>query len=184
MNLDYDLQQLSIGEKPLILVGLMGCGKSTIGKMLGRALSIPFFDSDDEIEKASGRSISEVFAEFGEEEFRRGELKVISRILSGPQCILATGGGAFVQEETRNIIKEKGVSVWLKADLDILMERVLRKNTRPLLQTDDPRAVMEKLIKERYPLYEKADYIFQTEETSKENVLHGVLDLLSKKGNA
>ena len=135
----------------------MGAGKTVIGRMLARRLKLPFVDADHEIEAAAGMSVKDIFAEHGEAYFRDGERKVIKRILkNGPQ-VLATGGGAVMNKQTREAIKKQGVTLWLKADLNILMERVSRRNTRPLLQTDDPQAVMKKLLDERYPIYGQSD---------------------------
>ncbi|MEQ9518916.1 MAG: shikimate kinase [Parvibaculum sp.] len=146
----------ALGNKSLVLVGLMGAGKTTIGKRLAARLGIKFVDADTEIEKAAGSSIADIFKEFGEKHFREGERRVIARLLEeGPQ-VLATGGGAFMDEDTRAAIATKGLSIWLKADLDILMKRVMRRTHRPLLLTKDPEAVMRGLIDTRYPTYAQA----------------------------
>ena len=146
-----------LGARSIVLVGLMGAGKTTVGRRLAQRLDLPFVDADHEIERAAGKTIPEIFAEDGEEFFRNGEERVIARLLeSGPQ-VLATGGGAWMREATRERVREKGVSVWLKADIDVLMERVSRRPGRPLLETENPRAVMERLIAERYPVYALAD---------------------------
>lgn len=143
----------NLDDRSIVLVGLMGAGKTVIGRLLAKRLKLPFIDADHEIEAAAGKSIKDIFAEHGEAYFRDGERKVIKRILdNGPQ-VLATGGGAFMNKETREAIFERGVTLWLKADLNILMERVSRRNTRPLLQTDNPHEVMKKLLEERYPIY-------------------------------
>lgn len=135
----------------------MGSGKSTVGRRLASTLHLPFHDADTEIERAAGESISEIFELRGEDVFRRGEAKVIARLLKGKKCVLATGGGAFMNEETRTIIKEQGISVWLRADLELLMSRVLRRDTRPLLKQGDPEETMRNLMDERYPIYGLAD---------------------------
>ena len=146
-----------LGDRSIVLVGLMGAGKTVIGRMLAKRLKLPFVDADQEIETAAGMSIKDIFAEHGEASFRDGERKVIKRLLeNGPQ-ILATGGGAVMNKQTRDAIAKRGVTLWLKADLNILMERVSRKNNRPLLQTDDPRTVMKKLLDQRYPIYGLSD---------------------------
>ena len=146
-----------LGRRSIVLVGLMGAGKTTVGRRLAQRLDLPFVDADHEIERAAGKSIPEIFAEDGEEFFRNGEERVIARLLdNGPQ-VLATGGGAWMREATRERVRQKGVSVWLKADIDVLMERVARRPGRPLLETENPRAVMERLIAERYPVYAQAD---------------------------
>ena len=147
----------ALGNRSIVLVGLMGAGKTVIGRRLARKLDLPFVDADHEIEAAAGMPVSDIFAEHGEEHFRQGERKVIARLLkNGPQ-ILATGGGAFMNPKTRENIRQTGISLWLKADFDVLMERVMRRNTRPLLQTGNPEATMKRLIDERYPVYEHAD---------------------------
>jgi shikimate kinase len=150
--------------RTIALVGLMGVGKSTIGRKLAATLDLPFADADQEIEKAAGRSISEIFAEHGEEEFRAGERRVIARLLQGPPHVLATGGGAFMNPQTRALIKEKATSVWLKADLDVLVRRCSRKDTRPLLAGKDARAVLQGLMRERYPVYAEADIVLETDD--------------------
>jgi len=145
-------------KKNIVLVGLMGAGKSRVGRELGELLQIPFIDSDYEIEKAAGCSISDIFEVYGERGFRDGEKKVIARLLQeeGPM-VLATGGGAFMNTGIRSFIKQNAVSVWLEADLDLLVERTSRTSHRPLLQTGDPREILSRLMKERYPIYKTAD---------------------------
>jgi shikimate kinase len=128
-----------------VLVGLMGVGKTTVGRRLAKALNLPFKDADAEIELAAGRSVADIFAERGESDFRAGERRVIARLLKGPPLVLATGGGAFLNADTRRTIKEKAISVWLKADLDVLVRRVKRRDTRPLLRGAEPREVLERL---------------------------------------
>ncbi len=143
--------------RSIVLVGLMGAGKTKIGRRLAARLSLPFFDSDEEIETAAGETIEEIFANRGEAAFRDGERRVIARLLSGPVHVLATGGGAFMDPATRRIIAARGVSVWLRANLDVLFARVSRRTNRPLLKTPDPRAVLAGLIERRYPIYAEAD---------------------------
>ena len=154
----------ALRQRTIALVGLMGVGKSTIGRKLAQALELPFQDADHEIEKAAGRSISEIFAERGEAEFRAGERRVIARMLDSGPHILATGGGAFMNAQTRALIKERAVSVWLKAELDVLVRRVGRKDTRPLLAGRDAREVLKTLMEERYPIYAEADIVVETDE--------------------
>jgi len=144
-------------RRSIVLVGLMGAGKSKIGRRLAARLNLPFFDSDEEIETAAGETIEEIFANRGEAVFRDGERRVIARLLGGPLHVLATGGGAFMDAGTRQIIARRGVSVWLRADLDVLFTRVSRRTNRPLLKTPDPRAVLAELIERRYPIYAEAD---------------------------
>jgi shikimate kinase len=144
-------------RRTIVLVGLMGAGKTKIGRRLAARLHLPFADSDEAIETAAGETIEEIFRHRGEAAFRDGERRVIARLLQGPVHILATGGGAFMDAETRAVIAEQGVSVWLRADLDVLFARVSRRSNRPLLKTPDPRAVLAELIDRRYPIYAEAD---------------------------
>ncbi len=166
-----ELLLTKLGDRSIVLVGLMGAGKTVIGRMLAKRLKLPFVDADHEIEAAAGMTVKDIFAEHGEAYFRDGEHKVIKRLLeNGPQ-ILATGGGAVMNKKTRNAIKKRGVTLWLKADLNILMERVSRKNTRPLLQTDDPRAVMQKLLDQRYPIYGQSDVCVTSRNVQKRTIV-------------
>lgn len=165
-------------SRTLALVGLMGAGKTTVGRRLAQALDLPFVDADAAIADAAGLSIEEIFAVHGECEFRRGERQVIARLLEGPPHVLATGGGAFVNAETRALVKQKATSVWLKAPLEVLMKRVAKRDTRPLLKEDDPRAVMQKLMDERYPIYAEADLIVETENTPHRAAVIAILDAL------
>ena len=151
-----------IPARTVALVGLMGAGKTTVGRRLAQALDLPFADADSEIAAAAGRSIDAIFAEHGECEFRRGERQVIARLLDGPAHVLATGGGAFIDARTRALMKERAISIWLKAPLDVLMKRVSKRDHRPLLKEDDPQAVMQRLIDERYPIYGEADITVET----------------------
>jgi shikimate kinase len=144
-------------QRTIVLVGLMGAGKTKIGRRLAARLDLPFFDSDEEIEAAAGETIEEIFANRGEAVFRDGERRVIARLLQGPVHVLATGGGAFMDPQTRRIIAQRGVSVWLRADLDVLFARVSRRTNRPLLKAPDPRGVLAELIERRYPIYAEAD---------------------------
>lgn len=175
MSPDPDLR-----KKTIALVGLMGVGKSSIGRRLSAALDLPFRDADEEIETAAGRSITEIFAERGEAEFREGERRVIARLLDEPPMVLATGGGAFVNAETRALIKEKAVSVWLKADVDVLVRRVGRKDTRPLLKGRDPRKVLAELAEVRGPAYAEADLCVETGDTPHSVALERVLAALAR----
>ena len=164
--------------KSIVLVGLMGAGKSSVGRRLAQRLDMHFIDADREIEDAAGCTISEFFERFGEEEFRRGEQRVIQRILSGPPVVLATGGGAFMAEETRAAIAGNAVSLWLKADIDVLFERVSRRQGRPLLAQKDPKAVLEKLMHERYPVYEMADLWIESRRGPLEATVDQAYDVL------
>ena len=166
--------------KTIALVGLMGAGKSSIGRRLAQALGLPFMDADTEIEAAAGSSIEEIFARDGEAAFRKGERRVIARLLDGPPQILATGGGAFMDPSTRALIRERAISVWLRADLETLLVRVGRRNNRPLLKNGDPRAVLNRLIEERYPVYAEADITVDTVDGPPEATLAKVLDALER----
>lgn len=143
-------------DRPIALVGLMGAGKTTVGRRLARVLGLGFVDADEEIETSAGRSVSDIFSDFGESAFRDGERKVIARLLEGPPRVIALGGGAFANDATRALVREKAITVWIKADLDTLMERVSRRDTRPLLKTDDPRSVMAGLMEKREAAYREA----------------------------
>ncbi len=146
-----------ITSRPIALVGLMGVGKTTVGRRLAKRLDRPFFDSDEEIEQASGRTVAGYFRDHGEADFRNGERRVIERLLDGREIVLATGGGAFIHPSTHKILKSQALTIWLHGDFETIMERVSRKDTRPLLQVGDPRAKMKALMDERYPIYAKAD---------------------------
>ena len=163
-----------------MLVGIMGVGKSTIGKRLSAYLDIPFVDADKEIESAAGMSINDIFEQFGEDAFRSGERKVIDRLLNEGQKILATGGGAFIDDTIRDKIKENGVSVWLKADLDILMKRVEKRNDRPLLKTEDPEATMAELLEVRNPIYAMADINVESRTVNRDIIAGEVVDMLAE----
>ncbi len=155
-------------SRAIVLVGLMGAGKSKIGRRLAVRLGLPFFDSDPEIEAAAGETIEEIFANRGERAFRDGERRVIARLLAQPVHVLATGGGAFMDPATQALIARRGVSLWLRADLDVLVERVSRRNNRPLLQQGDPRAILAGLIERRYPVYAEADVVVDSGDGSPE----------------
>jgi len=167
-----------IRQRTIVLVGLMGAGKTTVGRRLASALGMPFKDADHEIEHAAGQTVSEIFEKYGEDHFRDGERKVIARLVSGEPCVLATGGGAFMNEETRALIKAKAVSVWLKAELELLFERVMRRDTRPLLRTGDPRDILGKLMEERYPAYAMADVIVESGDGPHSQVVTDVIEAL------
>lgn len=171
----------ALGGRSIVLVGIMGVGKSTIGKRLSQYLDIPFVDADKEIEKAAGMDIQDIFDQFGEEAFRSGEKKVIKRLMTEGQKILATGGGAFMNEDIRADIAESGVSVWLNADLDILMKRVQRRANRPLLKTEDPEATMQALLDERNPIYGLSDIHIESRTVSRDVIAGEVVDLLAEK---
>lgn len=168
----------ALGARSIVLVGMMGAGKTTVGRRLANRLGIPFTDADAEIEHAAGQTIADIFTEHGEEAFRDGERRVIARLLGdGPQ-VLATGGGAFISEETRAQIEEAGVSVWLRADFDTLMRRVRRRSTRPLLNGDERGEVLQKLMDERYPVYARADVTVTTRDVPHEVVVGEIVKAL------
>ena len=164
-----------LGDRPIVLVGLMGAGKTAIGRRMATALGLPFIDSDKEIETASRMSVPDLFEKYGEAEFRALEQRVIARLLHDGARVLATGGGAFMNGETRAAVLEHAVSVWLKADIDTLMGRVMKKSNRPLLKADDPRAVMERLMAVRYPVYAEADIMVQTRDERREVIADEVI---------
>jgi shikimate kinase len=167
-----------VPPRTVALVGLMGAGKTTIGRRLAQALGLPFVDADDAIVSAAGRSIEEIFAERGECEFRRGERQVIARLLAGPVHVLATGGGAFIDPQTRALMKEQAITIWLRAPLDVLMKRVMKRDHRPLLKEDDPHAVMQRLIEERYPLYAEAELAVDTANTPHHTAVAAIIAAL------
>jgi shikimate kinase len=166
-------------DRPLVLVGLMGAGKSCIGRRLAQRLGLPFVDADREIEQAAGCSIPEIFARHGEQAFRDGERRVILRLLESPPFVLATGGGAFIDPRTRAVIREKAVSIWLRADLDLLVKRTARRNDRPLLQVEDPRAKLAELMAQRYPIYAEADITVDSQDGPPDATLERVLAALA-----
>ena len=169
-------------EKTLVLVGMMGAGKTSVGRRLAGVLGVPFRDADVEIETAAGCTINEIFERFGEPAFRNGERKVIARLLSDPPHVLAAGGGAFIDEETRQRIKEHAVSIWLRAPLDLLIQRVLRKDTRPLLRNTDSRATLEHLLREREPIYAQADIVIESDEGPHDVVVKRIVAALGDLG--
>jgi shikimate kinase len=171
-------------SRTIALVGLMGAGKTSVGKRLAAALNLPFRDADEEIEKAAGRSISDIFGDYGEDYFRDGERRVIARLLEEAPHVLATGGGAFMNAETRALIKAKAVSVWLKADLDTLARRVGRKDTRPLLKGREPREVLHELAAVRYPVYAEADITIESGDAPHHSTVDAVIKALKARAEA
>ncbi|MEO0466032.1 MAG: shikimate kinase [Pseudomonadota bacterium] len=165
-------------SRTIALVGLMGAGKSTVGRRLADALGRQFFDSDIEIEKAAGLSIADIFSLHGEAEFRRGERRVLARLLEGPPHVLATGGGAYLDPDTRAVLREKAVTVWLNADLETLWKRVSRRNTRPLLKSPDPKGVLSKLFTEREPFYSQADLSVASVDGPHNTTVRAILEAL------
>ena len=166
-------------HRTIALVGLMGVGKSSVGRRLANALDLPFRDADAEVEAAAGRSVADIFSELGEDAFREGERRVIARLLDLPPHVLATGGGAFMNPLTRALIKSKAVSVWLKADLEVLARRVSRKDNRPLLAGKDPLAVLQGQADARYPAYGEADVIVETGDAAHHVTVEQVIQALS-----
>ncbi|WP_117196355.1 shikimate kinase [Rhizobium terrae] len=169
----------ALGGRNLIFIGLMGAGKSVIGRLVAQSLAVPFIDTDAEIEKVSRMTISELFAAYGETEFRALETRVIERLLKSGPRVISTGGGAFINENTRRQIKLGGVSIWLKADLDVLWERVSKRDHRPLLKTENPKQTLENLMIQRYPVYAEADLTVQSGNVRKDVMVNEVLAALA-----
>lgn len=170
-----ELQRLLAG-RPLVLVGMMGAGKTTVGRRLASRLGRHFVDSDEEIETAAGMSIEDIFATHGEADFRAGEARVIARLLKDRNIVLGTGGGAFINPETRALVKAEAVSVWIKADFELLFQRVSRRANRPLLKTANPRETLKKLIDVRYPIYAEADITVVSTDVPQDQVASQVID--------
>ncbi|MBV8191923.1 MAG: shikimate kinase [Alphaproteobacteria bacterium] len=166
-------------SRTVALVGLMGAGKSAIGKRLALRLGLPFVDADDEIERAAGCSIAEFFERYGEAEFRAGERRVIARLLERPPLVLSTGGGAYIHPDTRALMRDKALTVWLRADLDVLYDRVRRRGHRPLLRQGDPRDVLTRLMEQRYPIYAEADVIVDSTAQPADRTTEQVVAALS-----
>lgn len=166
--------------RTIVLVGLMGAGKSCVGRRLAGVLGLPFCDADKEIEEAAGCSIPELFDRYGEAAFRDGERRVIQRLLDGPKHVLATGGGAFMDARTRGEIRDKGISVWLRADLDLLVRRTQRRGNRPLLNVADPQARLAELMAQRYPVYAEADITIDSDDSPPEVTVERVLAALGR----
>ncbi len=169
-----------LGDRSIVLIGMMGVGKSSIGRRLGSRLGVPFVDADTEIERAAGMSIADIFARHGEAAFRSGEARVIARLLNGGPQVLATGGGAVMNEATRALIKERGVSIWLSAELDLLMRRISkRKAERPMLQTDDPAGSLRELMATREPIYAQADITVQSRDVPHDAIVTEIIEALA-----
>lgn len=166
--------------RTVALVGLMGAGKSAIGKRLALRLGLPFVDADEEIERAAGCSVTEFFERYGEAEFRSGERRVIARLLDGPPHVLSTGGGAFMDAGTRTLMREKAVTVWLRAELDVLYDRVRKRSHRPLLRQGDPREVLSRLMAVRYPVYAEADLMVESTAQPAERTTEQVIEALRR----
>ena len=168
----------ALGSRLIVLVGMMGAGKSTIGRRLAARLRLPFMDADAEIETAAGMTIPEIFEVHGEQHFRDGEARVIARLLESGPGVLATGGGSFMREETQRRVGDKAVSIWLKADTDVIMKRVKRRTDRPLLQTADPIATVNRLLAEREPVYGKADLTVASRDVPHDRIVDEVIAAL------
>jgi len=174
-----DQARAALGRRNLIFVGLMGAGKSVIGRMTATQLGLPFIDTDAEIERVSRMTISELFASYGEEEFRALETRVIQRLLKSGPRVVSTGGGAFINDNTRAAIAKGGISLWLRADLDVLWERVNKRDHRPLLKTENPKQTLENLMNQRYPVYALADITIQSRDVRKETIVKEVLQAIA-----
>ena len=170
-----DRARAALGTRNLVLVGLMGAGKSSVGRLVAHQLGIPFVDTDIEIERVSRMTITELFDAYGEEEFRALETRVIKRLLKGGPRVVSTGGGAFINDRTRRHVKRSGLSVWLKADLEVLWDRVSKRDTRPLLKTENPKQTLEKLMNARYPIYAEADLTVLSRDVGKDVMVKEVL---------
>jgi shikimate kinase len=177
---DVEAALETTGLLPIVLVGLMGAGKTSIGRRLAEKMDLPFVDADVEIEKAAGKSIPDIFTDHGEAHFRDGERRVIARLLENGKQVLATGGGAFMNEDTRAAIKAHSVSVWLKADLEVLLKRVAKRGGRPLLENRDPAEVLQNLIDQRYPVYAEADITVESLDVQHNQMVSAVLDALAQ----
>ena len=169
-------------KRTVALVGMMGAGKSSVGRRLATKLGVPFRDADSEIEAAAGCTISEIFERFGEADFRDGERRVIGRLLAEPPHILATGGGAFIDPRTRTEIKSHAVSIWLRASVELLVTRVQRRDTRPLLREGDPREILTRLLAQREPIYAEADLLLDSEEGPHSAVVERIIAALGERG--
>ncbi len=176
---DTEIAHQKLGNRTLVLVGLMGAGKTSVGRRLAEKLEIPFVDADHEIELAASKTIPEIFNDHGEDYFREGERRVIARLLENGKQVLATGGGAFMNAETREKIKGHGLSLWLKADLDVLLKRVAKRNDRPLLLKEDPAIVMKRLIDQRYPVYAEADITVESRDVQHGQMVNDVIKALA-----
>jgi len=176
-----DRARAALGQRNLVLVGLMGAGKSSVGRLVAQQLNIPFVDTDAEIERVSRMTITELFAAYGELEFRALETRVIKRLLKGGPRVVSTGGGAFINESTRLHVKRGSLSVWLKADLDVLWDRVNKRDARPLLKTENPKQTLESLMNARYPIYAEADLTVLSRDVTKEVMVKEVLAAIAEE---
>jgi shikimate kinase len=178
-SLPHDAEiSAALGKRCVVLIGMMGAGKSTIGRRMAARLRLPFVDADTEIEQAAGMSIPDIFETHGEPHFRDGEARVIARLLDSGPAVVATGGGAFMREETRGRIRDKAVSIWLKADADVIMKRVRRRSDRPLLQNADPEGTVSRLLGEREPVYATADLTILSRDVPHDKIVEECLEAL------
>jgi shikimate kinase len=181
-SLSHDAEIASaLGKRCVVLIGMMGAGKSTIGRRMAARLRLPFLDADTEIETAAGMSIPDLFETHGEPHFRDGEARVIARLLDGGPAVIATGGGAFMREETRGRVRDKAVSIWLKADAEVIMKRVRRRTDRPLLQNADPEATVNRLLGEREPVYGTADLTILSRDVPHDKIVDECMEALHTK---
>ena len=171
----------ALGPRSLVLIGMMGAGKSSIGRKLAQRLNLRFVDADAEIEHAADMSISDIFAKHGEPYFRAGEARVIARLLEGGPQVLATGGGAFMHPQSREAIRAKGISVWLKAEYDVLMKRIKRRSDRPMLKTQDPGETLRRLMQERDPVYAEADVIVHSRDVPHEIIIAEIISAVAQR---
>jgi shikimate kinase len=180
LSLDAEIAS-ALGKRCVVLIGMMGAGKSTIGRRMAARLRLPFLDADTEIETAAGMSIPDIFETHGEPHFRDGEARVIARLLDGGPAVIATGGGAFMREETRGRVRDKAVSIWLKADAEVIMKRVRRRTDRPLLQNADPEATVGRLLGEREPVYGTADLTILSRDVPHDKIVDECMEALHAK---
>lgn len=171
----------TLGHRSIVLVGLMGAGKTTVGRLLARCLGLAFADADHEIERAAGLTVEEIFARFGEASFRASERRMVAALLETGPLVLATGGGAFMEEETRASIRARALSVWLRADLDVLIQRTIGRSGRPLLKVGDPKETLAALVAVRYPVYEMADIAVVTNHEPAQVTVCRIIDALSRQ---
>ncbi len=179
---DQSFSAASLGvDSTIVLVGLMGVGKTTVGRRLAKKLGLGFVDSDHEIEQAADMTVGEIFEKYGEDDFRSGERRVIARLLDDTPQVVATGGGAFINDETRKLIKREGISIWLDADVNILVERTSRRDTRPLLKNGDPKEILARLSTERTPYYAQADLKVVSSDGSHDHVVNAIIEALMER---
>jgi shikimate kinase len=180
---ELDQARAALGNRTLVLIGMPGAGKTSVGRRLAEKLDMPFVDADHEIEEAAGKSIPEIFADHGEPYFREGERRVISRLLETPHQVLATGGGAFMNADTRAQMKSHALTIWLKAHIDVLMQRVAKRGNRPLLKNGDPRTIMQNLLRIREPIYAEADITVESRDAQHSQTVNDVIRTIAQSYN-